>query len=49
MRQDCTSCHGVTGLPGLRTPHPERFNCQQCHAQRAGRERMGEALAAPFP
>ncbi|MGC4118667.1 MAG: hypothetical protein QM765_29735 [Myxococcales bacterium] len=49
MRQDCTSCHGLTGLPGLRTPHPERFNCQQCHAQRAGAERTGEAPRAPLP
>ncbi len=32
MREDCHSCHGVTGLPGLRTTHPERQNCLQCHA-----------------
>jgi cytochrome c-type protein NapB len=49
MRQDCTSCHGLTGLPGLRTPHPERFNCQQCHAPRAGSERWGEAPSPLFP
>ncbi len=31
MRQDCASCHGPTGLAGLRTSHPERAACQQCH------------------
>lgn len=32
MRQACESCHGVAGLPGIRTTHPERQNCRQCHA-----------------
>ena len=32
MREDCSSCHGVAGRSGLRTSHPERKNCQQCHA-----------------
>ena len=32
MREDCTSCHGVTGRPGIRTTHPNRANCLQCHA-----------------
>jgi cytochrome c-type protein NapB len=32
MREDCQSCHGVTGLPGLRTSHPQRQSCTQCHA-----------------
>jgi len=31
MRQDCSSCHGPAGLAGLRTSHPERALCQQCH------------------
>jgi nitrate reductase (cytochrome), electron transfer subunit len=31
MRQNCGSCHGVTGLAGLRTPHPARQSCEQCH------------------
>ncbi|GDY11989.1 hypothetical protein LBMAG53_08670 [Planctomycetota bacterium] len=35
MRQQCTSCHGLLGRPGLRTTHPERVNCLQCHAQDA--------------
>ncbi len=32
MRVDCMSCHGPTGLYGIRSTHPWRQNCQQCHA-----------------
>ena len=32
MRTDCAACHGVDGIAGLRTSHPERGNCRQCHA-----------------
>lgn len=32
MRVDCMSCHGVEGLHGIRSTHPWRSNCQQCHA-----------------
>jgi cytochrome c-type protein NapB len=32
MRQSCSSCHGVNGLDGIRTSHPERKSCVQCHA-----------------
>ena len=35
MRTDCMSCHGLTGLHGIRTTHPWRKNCQQCHAPSA--------------
>jgi nitrate reductase (cytochrome), electron transfer subunit len=45
MRQGCASCHGVTGLPGLRTPHPQRPNCQQCHVSESARE--GEQAKIP--
>jgi cytochrome c-type protein NapB len=31
MRSDCLSCHGTRGHVGLRTPHPERVACVQCH------------------
>lgn len=31
MRSDCSSCHGPQGLFGLRTPHPDRQACVQCH------------------
>lgn len=32
MRERCLSCHGNSGWAGLRTPHQNRSNCQQCHA-----------------
>ena len=34
MREACAACHGVNGRPGLRTSHPERQNCVQCHVPR---------------
>ena len=36
MRSDCLSCHGPGGLFGLRTPHPDRQSCVQCHVSDAG-------------
>jgi len=35
LRDNCISCHGPWGRPGLRTPHPERVNCVQCHVRDA--------------
>jgi nitrate reductase (cytochrome), electron transfer subunit len=35
MREDCSSCHGVSGKAGLRTPHPYQVSCTQCHAPSA--------------
>jgi nitrate reductase (cytochrome), electron transfer subunit len=32
QRERCDSCHGPAGKPGLRTSHPERQSCVQCHA-----------------
>ncbi|MHC4947691.1 MAG: multiheme c-type cytochrome [Planctomycetota bacterium] len=32
MRTDCLACHGPESYPGLRTDHPQRRNCVQCHA-----------------
>jgi nitrate reductase (cytochrome), electron transfer subunit len=42
MRDECSSCHGPTGLPGLRTSHPERQSCVQCHASSAEMDQRGE-------
>lgn len=44
MRSDCLSCHGIAGLQGIRTTHPWRKNCQQCHAPSAT---MDQTLLAP--
>ncbi len=31
LRGRCLSCHGKTGYEGLRTSHPRRGQCVQCH------------------
>jgi cytochrome c-type protein NapB len=31
MRERCESCHGPQGHAALRTPHPDRLSCLQCH------------------
>jgi len=32
LRERCTTCHGGgSAAPDIRTTHPERFNCRQCH------------------
>lgn len=32
MRENCTACHsGPAAREEIRTPHPERERCQQCH------------------
>jgi cytochrome c-type protein NapB len=36
MRETCLACHGGTGAEGLRTRHPQRQSCTQCHAPSAG-------------
>jgi cytochrome c-type protein NapB len=42
MREACDSCHGVNGRDAIRSTHPWRESCTQCHApsaeldQRAG-------------
>lgn len=46
MRSDCLSCHGYAGLQGLRTTHPWRLNCQQCHAPSSS---MDQTLLAVEP
>ena len=35
MREDCMSCHGTVARPGLRTTHPWKTQCTQCHAPSA--------------
>ena len=31
MRENCLACHGAAGSAPLRTSHPSRVSCQQCH------------------
>lgn len=35
MRERCDSCHGVNGRDALRSTHPWRESCEQCHAASA--------------
>jgi len=35
LRSECNTCHGPAGKVGLRTPHPSRVSCEQCHAASA--------------
>jgi cytochrome c-type protein NapB len=37
MRERCDSCHGAEGWVALRTPHPARRSCLQCHPAIGGR------------
>ncbi len=32
MRENCDSCHGVNGRDPIRSTHPYRESCTQCHA-----------------
>jgi cytochrome c-type protein NapB len=50
MRGDCTSCHGVLGGAGMRSTHPWRVNCLQCHAASAAldQHRFDEPAAPPW-
>lgn len=34
-RETCLGCHGVNGGSPLRTPHPDRANCLQCHVEQS--------------
>lgn len=35
MRERCDGCHGVFGASGMRSTHPWRQSCTQCHAPAA--------------
>ncbi len=47
MREHCVSCHGGgPAAPDIRTDHPDRFNCRQCHA---AIEAPGAVFSRPGP
>ena len=48
MRQNCMSCHGELGTNPIRTSHPERQSCTQCHVPGSlvDKSNFGES---PFP
>jgi len=49
MRENCTSCHGTLGLTGLRSSHPWRVNCLQCHAPSAALDQIRFDDPSPPP
>lgn len=48
MRENCMSCHGEGGTSAIRTSHPDRQSCTQCHAPDAGYDQR-EFLKTTFP
>jgi len=46
MRENCRACHGPMGRAGLRTSHPGRTNCLQCHARSASLDPYEPTVAA---
>ncbi|MFO0570407.1 MAG: nitrate reductase cytochrome c-type subunit [Polyangiaceae bacterium] len=45
MRSECASCHGTGGLNGIRSTHPYRESCTQCHVSRAELDQRAPAEA----
>lgn len=41
MRERCDSCHGVNGRDALRSTHPWRESCEQCHTAPAALDGRG--------
>jgi nitrate reductase (cytochrome), electron transfer subunit len=39
MRENCTSCHGPNGRDAIRSSHPYRQSCTQCHTASEGTAR----------
>ncbi len=48
MRENCLSCHGPSGRAGLRTSHPNRTNCMQCHARDAVLDPFEPTVGRPW-
>lgn len=53
MRERCDSCHGVWGT-GIRTTHPWRQSCEQCHTRSGAMDQHPSTLeggppASPMP
>jgi cytochrome c-type protein NapB len=45
MRENCTACHaGAAAREEIRTPHPERSRCQQCHVPTVTRAEFSTAF-----
>lgn len=49
MRENCATCHGWSGPAGLKSSHPWRKSCTQCHAPWASRDMHPGATADSSP
>lgn len=48
LRENCLSCHGDQGSSPMRSTHPERQSCTQCHAPSAQRDLRPGQGPPPF-
>lgn len=48
MRTECASCHGQLAREGLKTTHPWRSQCVQCHAPSADFDLRPQTALLPF-
>lgn len=47
LRENCLSCHaGPSAVPEVRTSHPERVNCRQCHVPRTTDQIFSRTISA---
>ncbi|CAN94864.1 diheme cytochrome C precursor [Sorangium cellulosum So ce56] len=49
MRSECASCHGVHGALGIRSTHPYRQSCTQCHAPSAELDQRAPRPLSAWP
>jgi len=50
LREDCLSCHsGPHSVPEIRSSHPDRLNCRQCHTPHTTEGTFERRLTAPPP
>ncbi|WP_437790391.1 nitrate reductase cytochrome c-type subunit [Sorangium sp. So ce693] len=49
MRSECASCHGVHGALGMRSTHPYRQSCTQCHAPSAELDQRAPRPLSAWP
>ncbi len=47
MRERCDACHGTLGALGMRSTHPWRQSCVQCHAPSAALDQRGPTARRP--
>ena len=47
LRENCVACHAGPAAPlAIRTTHPERINCRQCHVPSDGEKAFSRSLSS---